>query len=558
MWPPSGSPARSAGSRLTSEPEERRPSVERPSVSGTASNARWPFEASTTVRQTPSIATESPTAACAAVSGAWTTSRTPPSPPSTASTRPSSRTIPVNTRATLRQPPSARASSVSRAIISRSPRPFPKPSRSSRTASACPGSSWSRSAASTSRCSSSSLTWRASQRERSVTRWSSRFADIGGQNRILTGPGHAQTAEVDGAGEVVEQVRAGAPEPGRDEDDQLVHEARLEERGREGRAALEQQRLDALHGQRAQLVLERARPKLEGRARGERPAAEREAARLARRVDPARVEAGGGGAYRAPADRDRGRARAELVHEPPALLAGDPAPVRDGDAAVEGRRGLVGDEGAAEPRPGQPALDQRPRLEALLDLHVDPGRPEPLGPAARVLARIRGADDDPCDPGREDRVDAGRRAAVVRAGLQRDVERRAARLLPRRLERPNLGVRLAGPLVPALADDLVAVGDDRTDDGVRVRREAAALGQLERPVEQGHRSCSSSRRYVRARSSRPKIDVPQTNSVAPSSCSLRMLSWSTPPSTWTWMLGGSSARSRRMRPYVSSSSGWPE
>ena len=63
MWPPSGSPARSAGSTLTRSSAVSAPSVVRLSVSATTSNASWPPSCSTTVRQTPSTATESPTSA---------------------------------------------------------------------------------------------------------------------------------------------------------------------------------------------------------------------------------------------------------------------------------------------------------------------------------------------------------------------------------------------------------------------------------------------------------------------------------------------------------------
>src|SRR5579864_2101414 len=98
MWPPSGSPARSAGSTLTRSPSASPPSVVRASVSATTSNAKRPPSCSTTVRQTPSIAIESPSAA--SVAGASTTRREP----SKAATLPSSRTMPVNTEGRLRHP----------------------------------------------------------------------------------------------------------------------------------------------------------------------------------------------------------------------------------------------------------------------------------------------------------------------------------------------------------------------------------------------------------------------------------------------------------------------
>ena len=85
-WPPSGSPARSAGSTLT------RPAnaFTRETVSGTTSKESRPGSTATTVRQTPSIATESPSSAVVADS---TTSLAP----SYEATFPTSRTSPVNT-----------------------------------------------------------------------------------------------------------------------------------------------------------------------------------------------------------------------------------------------------------------------------------------------------------------------------------------------------------------------------------------------------------------------------------------------------------------------------
>ena len=84
--------------------------------------------------------------------------------------------------------------------------------------------------------------------------------------------------------------------------------------------------------------------------------------------------------------------------------------------------------------------------------------------------------------------------AVVRARLERDVERRAARALAGRLERDDLGVRAAVPLVPALADDLAVADDDGADDGFGYASSAAALGQLERPLEAHSCEACTSRR----------------------------------------------------------------
>ena len=66
------------------------------------------------------------------------------------------------------------------------------------------------------------------------------------------------------------------------------------------------------------------------------------------------------------------------------------------------------------------------------------------------------ADDDARDAGREDRVRARRRLAVMAARLHRDVQRRARQLAPAAAafgDRVDLGVRPAVLLVPALAED---------------------------------------------------------------------------------------------------------
>src|SRR5439155_1255479 len=79
--------ARTSGSRFTCSPK----SFARLRVSTITSNARVPFRASVTVRQTPSTATESPISASILLS-------TIRRPPAKEATRPRSWTIPVNTQ----------------------------------------------------------------------------------------------------------------------------------------------------------------------------------------------------------------------------------------------------------------------------------------------------------------------------------------------------------------------------------------------------------------------------------------------------------------------------
>ena len=54
---------------------------------------------------------------------------------------------------------------------------------------------------------------------------------------------------------------------------------------------------------------------------------------------------------------------------------------------------------------------------------------DPGPTAGGLLARVVGADHDPSDPGLEDRLRAGRLAALVGAGLERHVHRRPGRVL---------------------------------------------------------------------------------------------------------------------------------
>ena len=122
---------------------------------------------------------------------------------------------------------------------------------------------------------------------------------------------------------------------------------------------------------------------------------------------------------------------------------------------------------------------------------------------------------------------------MVSARLERHVQRRAARTLSRLRERDRLCVIDAFVLVPALADDLVAVDEHRADERVILDLAATALRELERALEAVHASAWTRRRYARGRSSRAKIALPATSSVAPASYTSRTFSLSMPPSTWT-------------------------
>ena len=85
----------------------------------------------------------------------------------------------------------------------------------------------------------------------------------------------------------------------------------------------------------------------------------------------------------------------------------------------------------------------------------------------RVLARVIGTHHHAADPGPTDGARARRRAPVVAARLERDVQSRARQIVPARgLDRFDLGVGRAGGPVKALGEGLDAQRDHRTDHRV--------------------------------------------------------------------------------------------
>src|SRR5204862_3621098 len=168
---------------------------------------------------------------------------------------------------------------------------------------------------------------------------------------------------------------------------------------------------------------------------------------------------------------------------------------------------------------------------------------------------IASARNHPRHASRHNGVRARRGSPVVRAGLQRDVERRPPRTLPRGLERGQLRMRRPCPRVPALADDLAVRYDNRADERMRVLDLVApALSELERPLD-AHATASASERYARAGSSLPNTDVAATKSRAPASNRSAMFFGPTPPSTWIATESGSRSRSRLIRPIDSGMNG---
>jgi hypothetical protein len=320
-----------------------------------------------------------------------------------------------------------------------------------------------------------------------------------------------------------------AEEHRRDEEPQLVDLLRVEERAGELRAALEQDRGDALltepverGGDSGAGVRARGDDDL-GAGGGERlgvrprrgPGHDDGERRVGRGLDELRRErqAGGGveddaarlaahaldprrelrvvGERRADAHGDGVALGPPVVRQAAGARAGDPlrVPGRGGDLPVERHGGLEEDPGP--PRAGVLAEGLVQRAGAVGevpvgDLDLDPLVTQDPQAATRGLrARVVGGDDHAPDPGGDDRLRARRGLARVGAGLERHVHRRPGRgLLTRGADGLHLGVRAAVGAVPALAEK-AAVG--RADDGAdeRVRRDAAAplLRELDRPGE---------------------------------------------------------------------------
>src|SRR4029077_299730 len=172
------------------------------------------------------------------------------------------------------------------------------------------------------------------------------------------------------------------------------------------------------------------------------------------------------------------------------------------------------------------------RVEIVEELDLDAGgleTPEPAAVHERV--GVAGADDDARNPRGDDGIGAGRRPAVVRARLERHVEGRALGPIAGLLQRDRLGVADSVVLVPALADDLAVVLDDRADERMIRGLPPSALGQLERPLEVAHARSRTRPSYACATSSPPKTAEPATRSSAPASFAERTLSGPIPPST---------------------------
>ena len=190
------------------------------------------------------------------------------------------------------------------------------------------------------------------------------------------------------------------------------------------------------------------------------------------------------GEHGAGAGQDRAAARTPAMHVVARGFAADPLGIAGGHrgAAIQAHRQL-------DPQPRPPAF--HPRQEAAVQLarlrfhqagaDFDPGRAQLVEAGAIDLReRIAHCPDYPRDTRRDQRIRARPGAAGMRARLQGHVGGRAFRTLAGRLQREHFRMRPALALVPAFADDRVAMREHTADHRVRSGGERAALGQPQR------------------------------------------------------------------------------
>ena len=118
--------------------------------------------------------------------------------------------------------------------------------------------------------------------------------------------------------------------------------------------------------------------------------------------------------------------------------------------------------------------------------------------------------DDARHAGLDQRVDAGRRAALVRAGFQVEIEGGAARLLAGLRERDDFGVVEAGVGVEAAAHHFAFAHQDGAHQRIGTGQRPAFARQVERfaHVLRGHFSKSDSMNFSESKGSRSSTFSP--------------------------------------------------
>src|SRR5688572_1126534 len=109
----------------------------------------------------------------------------------------------------------------------------------------------------------------------------------------------------------------------------------------------------------------------------------------------------------------------------------------------------------------------------------DTGLLKQLRATAREMIGIASTEHHALDSGRDDCICAGWRFALMRAGLEGDVERGAARTLASIAQRFDFGVRAAVFNMKTFADDFAVNNDNGTDHGIWMNASPAVFGEAE-------------------------------------------------------------------------------
>ena len=152
------------------------------------------------------------------------------------------------------------------------------------------------------------------------------------------------------------------------------------------------------------------------------------------------------------------------------------------DLPVKRHRRLERDEGALRCHPFQKNLILPPRFALTYAGHnFDSCRPKQRKPSTRnERIRIGERDNDARNPRCYYRLDAWRRAPVMRARFERHIEGRPAREFSRHPQRVNLRVRLARRAMPPARDDRALPYNDRADEWIRRRAPARKVRDAQR------------------------------------------------------------------------------
>ncbi len=113
--------------------------------------------------------------------------------------------------------------------------------------------------------------------------------------------------------------------------------------------------------------------------------------------------------------------------------------------------------------------------------------------------RVADGGDHPSDPRCDQLIRTRRRAALMRARLQGHIGGRSPGVVTGDRQGVDLGVRLAGMAVPALADDASLANDDTADARVWISGEQPAASELQRA---GHEALVLQCQLIRLRGHR--------------------------------------------------------